>query len=405
MQKFSVTQFNQLISEVIDEAIPTAWIEGEVSRFKRYPSGHCYFTIKDKESSISAVIWSTYANKLSTMPKEGEKALFLGKATVFAKRGEYQFTVFTFQKSGQGIINQNFEELKKSLFAEGLFDIEHKKEIPEIPQTIAIVTGKDSAALSDVLKVLKDNSPFVDIKLFYTVVQGNDNDVKIIDTLKKVENYSKTVTKIDTVLLVRGGGSVEDLWVFNSEKLVRFIYNFSIPLISGIGHYIDYTLTDFFADLRASTPSVAASVCSIHTEELLMQIEDFEYFIIGSLDDKIFEANSIIEKFNQKTKEALFKHKLAKLKESFALISTKMLHQAKTQMEKAINRYNLSLQKINNLNPENIFKLGFAIIQEENSQKSIKSIKNLEVGSNIKVIFGDGDVFANISKISDKKED
>ena len=400
MDKYSVTEFTEIISEVIDEAVPVAWIEGEVSRFKRYPSGHCYFTIKDANSAISAVIWSTYAQKMESLPKEGEKALFFGKAKVFEKRGQYQFSIFNYAKVGQGNINQDLDQLKKRLSDEGLFDESLKKPIQKIPETVAIVTGEGSAALSDVIKVLQHRCPYVEVKLFYTVVQGNTNDVKVIDALKKVEKYSHTKKKIDTVLLVRGGGSVEDLWLFNSEKLVRFISSFSIPLISGIGHEIDHTLVDFVSDLRAPTPSVAAEKCAVDIQDVWHTI-DFHYDTMQkSIENRALEVKNKIAFYNEKFKSHIIDSKVKELKNRREKETQNITTKMNDLLKDVKNRFQLHNQAVENLNPEHIFKLGFSAIHAKKSGKSIKSIKNVEVGTDIKVILHDGNFFANVKEVA-----
>jgi len=399
MEKYTVSEFTEIISEIIDEAVPVAWIEGEVSRFKKYPSGHCYFTIKDENSSISAVIWSTYANKFEKLPREGEKALFFGKTKVFEKRGQYQFSIFNYNAIGQGDINQNFELLKKRLSKEGLFDITKKRPIKKIPERVAIITGKDSAALSDVLKVFKSRSPFIDVKLFYSPVQGEKNDVKVIEALKQIENYSKKTKKIDTVLLVRGGGSIEDLWLFNSEKLVRFISKFSIPLISGVGHDIDYTLVDFISDLRAPTPSVAAEKCAIDIENIWQTTDYFDNKIKIRIEDKILSLKNSINMFNEKFKTHILDFKIAEIKNRLNINISKLENSMDKIVKQYKNRYNLVEQKIENLNPDHIFQLGFASVKWAENGNLISSIKNIKINSDIKVILRDGEFFAKITNI------
>lgn len=264
----TVSALNNYLKAKLDQDVhlQKIFLQGEISNLKLHSSGHYYFTLKDEKSRINAVMFSSYVQKLKIRLENGMKVLIVGSISVYVAAGNFQLYVYHVEPDGIGNLYIQFEQLKKKLYNEGLFEDTHKKRIPLYPQEIGIITAYPSAALEDILRTLHNRFPLVKIKLFPTLVQGESAYQNIIHCLKQADSLG-----LDVLILARGGGSLEDLWNFNNEELVRTIYHCQTPIISGVGHEVDTTLTDYVADLRAATPTAAATAAVPDLNELLMQ--------------------------------------------------------------------------------------------------------------------------------------
>jgi exodeoxyribonuclease VII large subunit len=280
-QILTVTELNKSIKDIVEQNFRYVNIIGEISNFKAHSaSGHFYFTLKDEDSQISAVMWRTRAQGLIYTPEDGMKVLVSGRITVFAARGSYQVEVWEMKPQGIGELQLRFEQLKRKLMDEGLFDQEHKKPIPKYPQNIAILTSGTGAVIHDFIKVSRRRYPLFTLYLFPVNVQGEDAASSIIEALKLIERHSgtKTLPDIDIIVIARGGVSFEDLWPFNDEKLARAVFKCKIPIVSAIGHEVDFTICDFAADLRAPTPSAAAELITPNVKDFIDTVDNFSYF-------------------------------------------------------------------------------------------------------------------------------
>jgi len=255
-QIFTVTELTQRIRSVIEGNFPVLWVEGEISGHKLHSSGHHYFTLKDENSQLSCVLWRGRANHLPLIPQDGIKVLVQGQLTVYERGGRYQFDVFMIQKAGIGELALAFEQLKKKLAEEGLFDIARKRPIPAYPERIGIITSPTGAAIRDIITVCHRRWPAITLILRPAQVQG---DGAAQDIAKGVRDFNR-YEKVDVLIVGRGGGSLEDLWAFNEEHVVRAVVASKIPVVSAVGHEVDVTLCDLAADLRAPTPSAAAEL-------------------------------------------------------------------------------------------------------------------------------------------------
>lgn len=255
--RLTVSQLNRHIAQLLEEQIGRVWVEGEISNFTAAASGHWYFTIKDEKSAIKAVMFRGRAAKVGFMPKLGEKYRFYAAISMYEPRGDVQLQVESMESAGLGDLYAEFEKLKQQLRSEGLFDSEHKLIPVGVPRRIAVVTSLAAAALRDVLTTMRRRSPHVEVYVYPTAVQGVD----AADQLCVALGQAIADNAVQTILLVRGGGSIEDLWSFNNERLARLIYASPIPIISGVGHETDFTIADFVADIRAPTPTAAAELC------------------------------------------------------------------------------------------------------------------------------------------------
>src|SRR4051812_22517956 len=250
---YSVSQLTRLIKDQIERNFGSLWVEGEISNFKCYSSGHCYFTLKDESSQLPAVMWRASVERLRFMPEDGKKVLAQGRLSVYEPRGAYQIIVERLEPLGIGDLAAAFEQLKTKLAAEGLFDDERKRPLPRYPRRIGIVTSPTGAAIQDLLKVIFNRWP-ADILLAGVRVQGDEAAAEIVDAIRLMSRLNER-DRPDVLIVGRGGGSLEDLWAFNEEPVARAIVASEIPVISAVGHEVDFTISDFAADVRAATPS------------------------------------------------------------------------------------------------------------------------------------------------------
>ena len=258
----SVTELNQTASDFLNEAFPPLWVAGEISNFKEYgTSGHWYFSIKDSNSVLSCTMFRMQNSSLRFKPKEGDQVIMQGKLSIYAKSGRYQLIASKMELAGFGELMRKYELLKNKLNSEGLFEKKTMGDIPEIVNRIGVITSQHGAAIKDVISTIKRRSPHMDVVISPCRVQGDGSAQLVLKSLKEIESHNES-NKFDAVIICRGGGSIEDLWCFNDEQLCRYIADYPIPVISGVGHETDFTLTDFVSNLRAATPTAAAEIVS-----------------------------------------------------------------------------------------------------------------------------------------------
>ena len=262
----SVSEINRRAKSILEENFPFVWIQGEVSNFFSAASGHWYFSLKDESSEIRCAMFANKSHRITFEPKDGDHLVLNGTLSIFEGRGQYQIIVEHIELAGEGALLKAFEELKKKLLTEGLFDDSLKKKLPSYPRSIAVVTSPDGAVIQDIINVLSRRSPFFNLTVVPTLVQGEKAAPLICEALNKASNLEN----IDLIILARGGGSIEDLWAFNNEEVARAIVNCPIPLVSAVGHETDFTISDFVADIRAPTPSIAAEIISQPYSELCL---------------------------------------------------------------------------------------------------------------------------------------
>ncbi len=269
----TVSELTREIKQTLEDQFDQVSVQGEISNFKAHVSGHWYFSLKDANASISCAMWKGFNNYVFFTPQDGMKVIVNGKITVYPPKGNYQIDVRSMKPSGVGELQAAFEALKQKLSAEGLFDEEFKKPIPAFPRRIGIVTAIDGAAFKDMISVAKRRSPLVELVIAPTKVQGSGSAEMIVKSIELMNRQKD----IDVMIVGRGGGSIEDLWAFNEEIVARAIFNSEIPVITGIGHEIDFTIADFVADLRAATPSAAMELATPDKEEFFAFITEFSY--------------------------------------------------------------------------------------------------------------------------------
>lgn len=383
---YSVSEINREIKLLLETTFYSITVVGEISNFKAYQSGHWYFTLKDENSQISCVMWRGLNAYVFFTPQDGMKVIVTGKLNVYEPRGNYQIEISSMKPLGVGELQIAFEALKRKLAAEGLFDERFKKPIPKIPAKIGIVTSKDGAALRDVLSVIRRRFPVVEIVLAHTSVQGEGASMEIANAIDLINEYED----VDVIILCRGGGSIEDLWAFNEEVTARAIFRSKIPIVTGIGHEIDFTIADFVADLRAATPTAAAEIVTPRLEQLVDLLHEYDETLYKLLKDFIKNRKdslfSLLRSYSFILPESLLNRNQQKF--DFALfrfnqIIKNYLNDKKQSLNKLANTINMS-------DPKLTLSKGYAIIRQNDK---IISRKNMYVENySTEIEFYDGKV-------------
>ena len=401
-----------------DDNLKQVFLKGEISNLKIHSTGHLYFSLKDETSKINAIMFMTNARRLVFKPVDGMNVLVTGRVSVYEATGNYQIYVDDMLEDGVGNLYVAFEQLKAKLSKEGLFDEIHKKKIPQIPSRIGIITAPTGAAIRDILSTIKRRFPLCETYLFPALVQGANAAPDIVAKLKQADSYN-----LDVIILGRGGGSIEDLWAFNEEIVARQIFASKTPIISAVGHEVDFTIADFVADLRAPTPTGAAEMAVPNINDVLLQINNYNIRINKSLNKKIeilrvslenIKNNYIlknpvvmyenkkqdIDNMLEKIKTIIFYKisnysiKIENIKANYILKNPKQLY-----VEKVTNLDNL-ITKLELLNPMSVLKRGYTLTYKNN--KIIKTIKDIKLNENVDIKLIDGVIKANVTGIEVK---
>lgn len=355
----SVSEINQTANDFLNEAFPPLWVAGEISNFREYgTSGHWYFSIKDPDSVLNCTMFRLQNINLRFKPKEGDQVILQGKLSIYKKTGRYQMIASKMELAGFGELMRRYEQLKNKLNTEGLFEKKNVDQVPEIINRVAVVTSAHGAAIKDVISTLQRRSPHVEVLIAPTKVQGDGSAESIQESLKKISKYHKKNT-VDAVILCRGGGSIEDLWSFNDEMLCRSLAEYDIPVISGVGHETDFTLTDFIANVRAATPTAAAEIVSEGASKLNEYFKFLNQSLIKEVKQKI---NQISEKLL--TLQRLLRSPKQRLQEQYLRLDSNLLEiNAKigALLAKKVNAFKVLKEKLSVINPEQILGRGYSI--------------------------------------------
>ncbi len=391
-QPLTVSEITGYIKETLEKNFNEIYVVGEISGYKRaFPSGHSYFTLKDEKASISCNLWSFRYNYLKFTPKDGKKVLIRGRITVYEPRGSYAIEVMSMSEFGIGELQLAFEKLKQKLIEEGLFDEKYKKQIPEFPDKVAIITSETGAVIEDFKKVTKKRYPLIDLYLFPVLVQGTGSVESVCRAIKKANECG---IDFDVIVVARGGGSIEDLWTFNEEAVARAVFASKIPVVSAVGHEVDYTICDFVADLRAPTPSAAAEMILPDKNELLERIRNYEYTLRSEVTDRIDFYRDSLERIKShysfnKPRDILndFKIRLDDMSDELRKITDE-------RIKYFSNELNYKERLLASISPETTLKRGFAYVVKNGKVVSRK--KELEEGDSVGLNFQDGSVNAEI---------
>ena len=388
----TVSDLTKDLKVLIQSEFADVYLIAEISNFKRhFPSGHCYFTLKDENATIASVMWSTRFNSLDFKPADGIKVLIWGRITVYEPRGSYQIDVNKMVQFGQGELQIAFENLKKKLSSEGLFDESRKRNLPKYPETVAIITSKTGAVIEDFKRVAAKRFPLAKIILFPSLVQGSNALQSVLKALS-IANQPEYCAEI--IVLARGGGSIEDLWTFNEEELAREIVKSRLPVVSAIGHDIDYTISDFVSDVRAATPSNAAEIIFPDKRELLERIKKIDYYIKDAVENRLADYKVSLLKIEKsyifnKPLDLLNRYKM-QLDENYKTLENVIKNKVRYLNE----RMDTYKKLLFNISPGQTLKRGFSYVTKGDGL--ISRNKSLKQGDEIKIIFYDGESDAKI---------
>lgn len=376
---FSVSQITDLIKGILENSFRSVKIEGEISNWRPSAAGHIYFTLKDNNAQIKAVIFRNAAYKLAFKPKDGDKVRCTGSLSVYAPQGNYQIIINTMELAGTGNILQMLEERKKKLAAEGLFDSEKKKAIPLYPKTIGVVTSPTGAAIRDILNVSKRRNPNINITVLPAIVQGEEAAQTIVKMIE-IANFYKLC---DVLIVGRGGGSLEDLLPFSEESVVRAIAASKIPTISAVGHEIDWALCDYAADKRAPTPSAAAEMAVPILSDIQQNITFYKNDLYNSIKQKIEKTRLMIKSFNPQNFEVQFRNIQQPLLNRYAYAKENLVKNMQDKIKDLRTRILNNKTILENASPDTILQRGYSMVTD----KEGKIIRNADlVSSGSKII-------------------
>lgn len=375
---FSVSQITDLIKGILENSFRSVKIEGEISNWRPSAAGHIYFTLKDNNAQIKAVIFRNAAYKLAFKPKDGDKVRCTGSLSVYAPQGNYQIIINTMELAGTGNILQMLEERKKKLAAEGLFDSEKKKALPLYPKTIGVVTSPTGAAIRDILNVSKRRNPNINITVLPAIVQGEEAAQTIVKMIE-IANFYKLC---DVLIVGRGGGSLEDLLPFSEESVVRAIAASKIPTISAVGHEIDWALCDYAADKRAPTPSAAAEMAVPILSDIQQNITFYKNDLYNSIKQKIEKTRLMIKSFNPQNFEVQFRNIQQPLLNRYAYVKENLVKNMQDKIKDLRTRILNNKTILENASPDTILQRGYSMVTDEEG-KIIRNADQVSSGSKI----------------------
>ena len=437
----SVSDVNNLAKGLLEKDLSNVWIQGEISSFTAHGSGHWYFTIKDKKSALDCVMFKFDNINLLFEPKVGDELILNGNVSIYSPTGRYQFNVKHIEVSGEGALLRAFEELKKKLELEGLFDETRKKDLPEFPMEISVITSATGAVIKDIINVLSRRSPNMTLTLVEAQVQGKQAEKSICNAIERVNYFRQS----DLIILARGGGSIEDLWCFNMESVARSIFNSEIPLISAVGHETDFTISDFVSDLRAPTPSAAAEIISQNHSNLFASLTSMQKDLSLSINNELVKQNESIKNLSKLIKhpgdklreisqkiDGLEMH-LSNLTERIFLISRNKISTFSSSLkefspivrvEKNKNRIESSIKDIKRsieevigekrnlflsssktleaVSPLSVLSRGYSILTKGEKEQVINSYAQVKIGDEIKGRLKEGQILTKVIEVSDE---
>lgn len=416
-----ISQVNNYIKNLLDKDffLSKVYIKGEISNFKNHSRGHLYFTLKDDNSRINAVMFAGNASSLTFVPKDGDSVLIEGRVSAYPASGSYQIYVDKMELDGIGRLFVEYEKLKKKLALEGLFNKEHKKMIPKYPRKIGVITADTGAAVKDIISTIKRRFPICEVILFPTLVQGADAKENIVKQIKTADTYN-----LDTLIVGRGGGSIEDLWAFNEEIVAKAIYDCNTPIISAVGHEIDFTIADFVADLRAPTPTGAAEMAVPTVLDTQVLINNYVIRLNKNIKNMVNQKFIMLERFKRsyilknpysmyEIKEQRLDNLIDLLKNNMQNIVNKKTHDfeniiasyilknPKLLLENKDKKLSLLINSLSHLNPMEILDKGYSVVKLDGNV--INSSKKIKKGSIIDITFAKGEVKASVMEVKNGK--
>jgi exodeoxyribonuclease VII large subunit len=416
---YTVSEITRLVKLEVENAFPLVWVEGEISNFRSYPSGHIYFTLKDEQCQLQAVMWRSNVRLLKFELKDGLNVVCRGRMSVYEARGQYQLMADLIEPKGKGALQLAFEQLKEKLRAEGLFDPKHKKPLPLLPKKVGIVTSPRGAAIIDILRTLERRFARLHILIYPAKVQGEGAADEIVEGI----DYLGREPDIDVLIVGRGGGSIEDLWAFNEEKVARAIFRSPVPVISAVGHEVDYTIADFVADIRASTPSVAAEIVIKEeqalfdrvdglgrrlTQNVLYLLQCRKQLVSELTGHRIFQNFRIalynleqrVDELEQRAGDVFRRRKmrLAESRAAAALFEEKMTSAVRRLLQSLTARCDQISLELHSLSPLNILKKGYTLCWKDDL-RLIRRVEDVDPDGEVTVSFYKGAFTCRVKEI------
>lgn len=394
---YSVGELTREIKYALEEGFPPLWVEGEISNFKRHSSGHFYFSLKDLDAHISCVMWRGKTQFLPFELIDGMKIIVFGNISVYERQGRYQIIVHRIKPVGVGDLQAAFEVLKQRLKEEGLFNPEHKKTLPSFPMKIGIVTSPTGAAIRDIVSIIERRFPAVQLILSPVKVQGDGASEEIVKGIKQFNDYSD----VNVIIVGRGGGSVEDLWAFNEENVARAIFESKIPIISAVGHEIDFAISDFVADVRAATPSAAAELVVKNREDILYTLSNWKVRIFKCVLSKIQyhreQLNSVLRSYGFRFPLNLILEYRQRIDDLSRILGDRIV----SYIEMLRTNLNQRSGLLESLNPMAVLNRGYSITTHITDQKVIKSSSQVKKEDHLRIRFAQGTVRSIVEKVDE----
>lgn len=395
----SITQLTEYIRGRLDDDpfLGQVAVRGEISNYKVYPSGHHYFTLKDEGAALKCVMFKSSAVRLRFRPDNGMKVIAMGKVTVYPRDGAYQLYCAAMAMDGVGDLYAAFEQLKKKLAAQGLFDPAHKKPLPKCPGTIGIVTSSAGAAVHDMLRILRKRYPLTKVRLLPVRVQGAEAPGEIAAAIRYANRYKLA----DLLIVGRGGGSIEDLWAFNDELVAHAIYESEIPVVSAVGHEPDVTISDYVADLRAATPSNAAELAVPDQDALRQNLDAMSSAMVSALSRQLKAARQHLNVLSQSPALRSPTGYIEQREKSLELLKNRLIAAQNQSITRKNQRYIAAVSKLDAMSPLKVLTRGYSMAQTE-AGEVLRSVRQVELGERVSVLLSDGKLSATVM---DKKEE
>ncbi len=398
-QAYSVTEINQYIKNMFvkDRILNHIYVKGEVSNCKYHTSGHIYFTLKDAQGQLACVMFAGQRRGLTFRLEEGQSVIALGSINVYERDGKYQLYAGEILLDGQGILYERFEKLKKDLQAEGLFAPDHKKPIPPYPKRVGIVTASTGAAIQDIINISKRRNPYVQLILYPAQVQGEGAAQSVVRGIQVLDRLG-----VDTIIIGRGGGSIEDLWAFNEEIVARAVYACGTPIISAVGHETDITISDYVADLRAPTPSAAAELAVNDYMSFINQLRDYRRGLTKAMQQKVTYHESRLKELKLRLFYASPSYQIRQKRQLLMDMEQRLQNKMNQRLKEKRHRLELLIARLEGLSPLSKLSKGYALVVGENN-KPLQSIKGVSPKELLTISLLDGDIKARAEEICEKE--
>jgi len=396
----SVSDLNARVRLALEAEFETVNVKGEIGNYTRAASGHLYFNIKDEKSQVKCVMWRSRAQQLRFEPEVGMQVVVDGVLTVYEPRGEYQISVANMQPAGQGALQLAFEKLKARLQQEGLFDEGRKRPLPFLPRHVGIVTSPTGAAIRDIISVLQRRHPNLRVTISPALVQGKEAAAQIVDAIERLNRLDT----VDVVVVTRGGGSIEDLWAFNEEKVARAIAACDVPVVSAVGHEIDFTIPDFVADLRAPTPSAAAEMLVGREEDLRYTVQNLRQRMAASLTGRIRQVRTQLELSRPERMGGLLTNRVRSMAQNMDYLQSGLQQKIQRQIADKHKALATTIASLDALSPLKALARGYSIVSRSKDGEQLRTINHAAVDDSISIRLSDGSLQAIVNEIRKDEE-